>query len=141
MAAGVRRGSGPCGVRTSGYPHLVTGPQQARILVVMGVSGVGKSTIAKSLSTLLGWTFAEGDAFHPEANVAKMAAGTPLRDEDRWPWLRALGAWMSEEVAAQLARGVSWGMISANKVKKFNEAMQSGGSGPAAPQPGARPTP
>jgi gluconokinase len=69
-------------------------------IVVMGVSGVGKSTVAKGLSILLGWTFAEGDAFHSEANVAKMGAGTPLTDEDRWPWLRSIGDWMSEEIAA-----------------------------------------
>ncbi len=66
----------------------------------MGVSGVGKTTVAKGLATALGWTYAEGDAFHPEANVAKMAAGTPLTDEDRWPWLRGIGDWMSEEIAA-----------------------------------------
>ena len=66
----------------------------------MGVSGVGKSTVAKGLSTVLGWTFAEGDAFHPEANVATMAAGTALTDEDRWPWLRSIGDWMSTEIEA-----------------------------------------
>ena len=66
----------------------------------MGVSGVGKTTVARELSTVLGWTYAEGDAFHPEANVAKMAAGIPLTDEDRWPWLGSIGAWMSEEIAA-----------------------------------------
>ncbi len=97
---GVHRRRGPCDDPTSGCSHPVTGPQRVRILVVMGVSGVGKSTIATSLSTLLGWTFAEGDAFHPQANVATMAAGTPLSDEDRWPWLQALGGWMSEEIAA-----------------------------------------
>jgi gluconokinase len=66
----------------------------------MGVSGVGKTTVARELSRVLGWTYAEGDAFHPEANVAKMAAGIPLTDEDRWPWLGSIGAWMSEEIAA-----------------------------------------
>ena len=66
----------------------------------MGVSGVGKTTVAKGISTILGWTFAEGDAFHPEANVAKMASGQPLTDDDRWPWLRSIGDWMSEEIAA-----------------------------------------
>jgi gluconokinase len=71
-----------------------------RIVVVMGVSGVGKSTVGQGLATALGWPYAEGDAFHPEANVAKMAAGVPLTDEDRWPWLRGIGAWMSAEVAA-----------------------------------------
>lgn len=67
------------------------------VVVVMGVSGSGKSTVAKGLSTVLGWEFAEGDAFHPEANVAKMRCGTPLTDEDRWPWLRAIGEWISEK--------------------------------------------
>jgi gluconokinase len=71
-----------------------------RQVVVMGVSGVGKSTVAKGLSTLMRWQFAEGDAFHPEANLTKMSAGRPLTDEDRWPWLRAIGDWMSREIAA-----------------------------------------
>jgi gluconokinase len=71
-----------------------------RQVVVMGVSGVGKSTVAKGISTILGGTFAEGDAFHPEANVEKMAAGQPLTDDDRWPWLRSIGDWMSVEIAA-----------------------------------------
>jgi gluconokinase len=66
----------------------------------MGVSGVGKTTVAKGLSTILGWTYAEGDAFHPEANVAKMASGQPLTDDDRWPWLRTIGDWMSGQIAA-----------------------------------------
>ena len=65
------------------------------VVIVMGVSGSGKSTVAKGLSTVLGWEFAEGDAFHPEANVAKMRSGTPLTDEDRWPWLEAIGDWIS----------------------------------------------
>jgi gluconokinase len=67
----------------------------ADVVVVMGVSGSGKTTVAKGISTVLGWEFAEGDAFHPEANVAKMRGGTPLTDEDRWPWLEAIGAWIS----------------------------------------------
>ena len=61
----------------------------------MGVSGSGKSTVAKGLSTVLGWEFAEGDAFHPDANVAKMRSGQALTDEDRWPWLEAIGTWIS----------------------------------------------
>ena len=66
----------------------------------MGVSGVGKSTFAKGLSALMRWPFVEGDALHPEANLAKMSSGQPLTDEDRWPWLRAIGEWMSQEIAA-----------------------------------------
>lgn len=56
----------------------------------MGVSGSGKSTIAAELARTLSWTFEDGDRFHPPANVAKMSAGHPLTDEDRWPWLRAI---------------------------------------------------
>jgi len=59
-------------------------------LIVMGVSGSGKSTIADKLAERLGWTFEDGDRFHPASNVAKMSAGHPLTDEDRWPWLRAI---------------------------------------------------
>jgi gluconokinase len=69
-------------------------------VVVMGVSGVGKTTVATGLAAALGWPYAEGDDLHPAANVAKMAAGVPLTDEDRWPWLRSIGAWMSAEIAA-----------------------------------------
>ena len=59
-------------------------------LIVMGVSGSGKSTVAAALAKKLSWTFEDGDAFHPASNVAKMSAGHPLTDEDRWPWLRAI---------------------------------------------------
>jgi gluconokinase len=66
----------------------------------MGVSGVGKSTVAKGLSVTLGWTCAEGDAFHSPTNVATMAAGHPLTDDDRRPWLRAIGTWMDGRIRA-----------------------------------------
>ncbi|THD71492.1 MAG: gluconokinase [Bradyrhizobium sp.] len=56
----------------------------------MGVSGSGKSTIAERLAQRLRWTYEDGDRFHPASNVAKMSAGQPLTDEDRWPWLRAI---------------------------------------------------
>jgi gluconokinase len=59
-------------------------------LIVMGVSGSGKSTIAAGLAERLGWTFEDGDRFHPKSNIAKMSAGHPLTDEDRWPWLQAI---------------------------------------------------
>ena len=59
-------------------------------LIVMGVSGSGKSTIAARLAERLSWTFEDGDRFHPASNVAKMSAGQPLTDEDRWPWLQAI---------------------------------------------------
>ena len=66
----------------------------------MGVSGVGKTTVAQGIAAALGWDYAEGDDFHPAANVAKMASGHALTDEDRWPWLRAIGDWMSNELRA-----------------------------------------
>jgi gluconokinase len=59
-------------------------------LIVMGVSGAGKSTIGKTLAARLGWTYEDGDKFHPASNVAKMSAGQPLTDDDRWPWLQAI---------------------------------------------------
>ncbi len=59
-------------------------------LIVMGVSGSGKSTVAEALSARLGWRCADADRFHPASNVAKMSAGQPLTDDDRWPWLKAI---------------------------------------------------
>jgi gluconokinase len=69
-------------------------------IVVMGVSGSGKSTVAAGLVERLGWKFAEGDDFHPPANVEKMRSGRPLDDDDRWPWLRILAAWIGEHEQA-----------------------------------------
>lgn len=66
-------------------------------LLLMGVSGSGKSTIGPLLAEALALPFADADAFHPPANIAKMASGQPLTDEDRWPWLDALGAWLAAE--------------------------------------------
>jgi gluconokinase len=59
-------------------------------LIVMGVSGSGKTTIGEQLAARIGWRYEDADTFHPAANVAKMSAGQPLTDEDRWPWLRAI---------------------------------------------------
>lgn len=70
-------------------------------LIVMGVSGSGKSTVAKALGERLGWRFEDGDSFHPAGNVEKMRAGHPLTDEDRWPWLNAI----ADEIARVCERG------------------------------------
>ena len=71
-----------------------------RVLVVMGVSGSGKSSIALRLRDELGWPFQEGDELHPKENVAKMAAGIPLTDEDRGPWLDICARWIRERLEA-----------------------------------------
>ena len=63
------------------------------VVVVMGVAGTGKTTIGPLLAARLGVPYAEGDDFHPPANIARMTAGTPLTDDDRWPWLDAIGDW------------------------------------------------
>jgi gluconokinase len=70
------------------------------IVLMAGVSGSGKTTVGSMLAQRLGWPFADGDSFHSAANVAKMQAGRPLTDEDRWPWLETIAAWMDERIAA-----------------------------------------
>lgn len=68
-------------------------PLTTEVIVVMGVSGTGKSTVGQALADRLGVPYAEADDFHPPRNIAKMSAGTPLDDTDRAPWLDAIGAW------------------------------------------------
>lgn len=69
------------------------------VIILMGVSGVGKTSLGTRLAEVLGWRFLEGDDFHPPQNVAKMAAGLPLTDEDRAPWLERLRALVAECLA------------------------------------------
>ncbi|MEU4408560.1 gluconokinase [Streptosporangium sp. NPDC023963] len=71
----------------------------AALLVVMGVTGSGKTTVGAALSQRLRVPFADADDFHSEANIAKMSDGIPLDDEDRLPWLRAVGAWLAGHAA------------------------------------------
>jgi carbohydrate kinase (thermoresistant glucokinase family) len=75
-------------------------PARAEALVIMGVSGSGKSTVGELLARRLGWEMAEGDRLHPPENVEKMRQGVPLNDADRWPWLDRIGdllkAWAAE---------------------------------------------
>ena len=82
-------------------------------IVVMGVSGCGKTTVAEGLAAVLGWPFDEGDRFHPAANIAKMSAHQPLTDEDRWPWLRIL----AERIAAHEREGRS-SILSCSSLKR-----------------------
>lgn len=92
------------------------------VLVVMGVSGSGKTTVARGLAERLGWRFQEGDALHPSANVAKMSAGTPLSDGDRWPWLAAVAA----VIDGWRAEGVS-GIVTCSALKRAYRAVLMGG--------------
>ena len=73
------------------------------IVVLMGVCGSGKTAVGQALAADLGWPFFDGDDFHPPANVAKMAAATPLVDADRWPWLELLNGKLIEQKNAVLA--------------------------------------
>jgi ribose 5-phosphate isomerase A len=84
-------------VRRLQSPHAHRGGPP--VLVVMGVSGAGKSAVAEALAARLGWSFEEGDWLHPEANVAKMHAGIALTDTDRQPWLEAVAAWIDNQRA------------------------------------------
>jgi gluconokinase len=70
------------------------------IVILAGVSGSGKTTVGRLLAGRLGWPFADGDTFHTPASVAKMSAGNPLTDDDRWPWLAAVRAWIDARIAA-----------------------------------------
>ena len=82
-------------------------------LVVMGVSGSGKSTIADKLGERLGWRYEDGDKLHPASNVAKMSAGHPLTDEDRWPWLQAI----ADEID-RLCQAGEHGVIACSALKR-----------------------
>jgi gluconokinase len=96
--------------------------QQPFILVVMGVSGAGKTTLATALAEALNVGFEEGDALHPQANVAKMEAGQPLSDEDRAPWLAQIKEWID----TQLDHGKS-GIIACSALKRAYRDQLRGG--------------
>jgi carbohydrate kinase (thermoresistant glucokinase family) len=92
------------------------------ILVVMGVSGSGKTTIATTLARHLGWPFKDGDELHPPSNVAKMRAGHPLDDSDRWPWLKSIAAWIDTWRAAG-----SSGVITCSALRRSYRALLTEG--------------
>jgi gluconokinase len=79
----------------------------------MGVSGSGKSTVGTLLAGTLQWEFGDADSFHPPANVEKMCKGIPLTDEDRWPWLRAIAAWIDRKRAAGM-----YGVVTCSALKR-----------------------
>src|ERR1700757_2735898 len=95
------------------------------VLVLMGVSGCGKTTVAAILAGRLGWPFEEGDALHPPSNIAKMKAGHPLTDEDRAPWLEKIAGWVDE----RLDTGES-GLITCSALKhSYRNVINRRGSG------------
>lgn len=95
------------------------------VLVVMGVSGSGKSTVAIPLAKRLGWPFEEGDDLHPAANVAKMKAGIPLDDADRAPWLTAVAAWIAARLSAD-----SGGVVTCSALKRsYRDRLREAGKG------------
>ncbi len=93
------------------------------VLVIMGVTGTGKSTVGGLLADALGWDLEEGDDLHPEANVAKMASGVPLTDEDRWPWLDRIAAWIRNQI--EVGRS---GIITCSSLKRsYRDRMRAPG--------------
>jgi gluconokinase len=81
------------------------------LVVVMGISGVGKSAVGRELAERFGVEYVDGDDFHSEANIAKMSAGTPLTDDDRWPWLEDIGRWLAQH-------GADGGVVSCSALRR-----------------------
>lgn len=91
------------------------------VIVVMGVSGSGKTTVGQALARRLGVDYAEADEFHPPANIEKMASGTPLDDDDRWPWLNAIAKWIGEHPQG--------GVVTCSALKKkYRDVLARGGN-------------
>ena len=91
------------------------------VIVVMGVSGSGKTTVGTALAEALGVEYAEADAFHPQANIEKMSSGVPLTDEDRAPWLEAIATWIREHQA-------TGGVVTSSALKRrYRDVLRSGG--------------
>ncbi|WP_410578081.1 gluconokinase [Amycolatopsis sp. lyj-108] len=91
------------------------------VIVVMGVSGSGKTTVGTALAERLGVDYAEADTFHPKANIDKMSSGHPLNDEDRQPWLEAIAAWISDHES-------SGGVVTSSALKfRYRDILRGGG--------------
>jgi gluconokinase len=96
-----------------------------RLIIVMGVSGSGKTEVGRALATALGGTFFDADGYHPPANVAKMSAGTPLTDDDRWPWFDRLG----REVLAPCAPGETRVLACSALKKVYRDRLRAAAPG------------
>ncbi|NTF40981.1 gluconokinase [Rhizobium rhizogenes] len=94
-------------------------------LIVMGVSGSGKTSIGEGVAARLGVHFIEGDALHPAANVEKMSKGIPLTDEDRWPWLEKIG----QEIAASLSKGEGIAVSCSALKRTYRERLRAAAGG------------
>lgn len=101
---------------------MVSVLSKAQHIVVMGVSGSGKSTVGKALADALGWPFLEGDTFHPQSNIDKMAQGTPLDDTDRAPWLQIL----TEELGKADERGENLVLSCSSLKRTYRDLLRSG---------------
>lgn len=93
-------------------------------VVVMGVAGCGKTSVGEELARRLGWQFLEGDAFHPPENIAKMSAGIPLQDEDRWGWLDTIAAHIALAREAKAPVVVSCSALK----RRYRERLGAGGT-------------
>lgn len=102
---------------------FIYGQQRPMIVVLMGVCGCGKTRVGEALAAELRWPFFDADDFHPPANVAKMAAGQPLDDEDRWPWLDR----MASKIAALDARGESAVLACSALKERYRDRLRRGG--------------
>ncbi|SFB51216.1 gluconokinase [Amycolatopsis marina] len=92
-----------------------------RVIVVMGVSGSGKTTVGTALAEAFGVRYAEADTFHPPANIEKMTTGTALTDADRWPWLRAIAGWIGEHAE-------TGGVVTCSALKReYRDVLREGG--------------
>lgn len=95
------------------------------VLILMGVSGAGKTTVGALLAEALGWEFVDGDDFHPDANREKMEQGIPLTDEDRWPWLRAIRDYIQERLSADAPTVIACSALKA----AYREVLLDGNDG------------
>ncbi len=101
---------------------MIPTPPFPPLIVVMGVTGCGKSTVGQALARQLDLPFADGDDFHPASNIAKMAAGRPLDDDDRRPWLQLIGAWLA-------LHADSGGVITCSALKRsYRDLVRAGSS-------------